>query len=47
MYCMEPEGVMEQEVEYLRILGNSRTYEIDGSQLTITAGNELLVFNEE
>lgn len=33
--CTEPEGVMEQEAQYLAALQNSATYEIAGDKLTI------------
>jgi len=44
MYCVEPEGVMEQEQEYLAILQNAQTYEIEDEQLRIFAGDEVLIF---
>lgn len=37
MYCNEPDGVMEQEQEYLAILAAVTGYEIDGRQLRLTA----------
>ena len=47
MYCMEPEGVMDQEGRYLTILGDSQSFEIVGDQLRIVAGDQLLIFNAE
>ncbi len=44
MYCLEPEGVMEQEQEYLKILQSAESYEIEGGRLRITCGAEVLVF---
>ena len=38
MFCMEPEGVMDQEMTYLEMLGNAVTFEINGDILTIVAG---------
>jgi heat shock protein HslJ len=35
MYCMEPEGVMDQEAEFLNALSNAATFSISGNQLTI------------
>ena len=45
MYCMDPEGVMEQETEYLRLLSKAKSYEISEGKLRITAGSEILIFN--
>ena len=42
MYCMEPEGVMDQEQEYLAILENAETYVIEGNQLRINSGTKVL-----
>ena len=42
MACMEPEGVMDQEQEYLTILQNAETYEIEGKKLQINSGNKVL-----
>jgi heat shock protein HslJ len=44
MYCMEPEGVMDQEQEYLTILQNAGTYKIEGNQLQIGSGDKTLNF---
>ena len=44
MYCMEPEGVMEQETQYLRLLSAAESYEIIDGKLQIIADSQLLVF---
>ena len=35
MYCMEPEGVMDQESNFLNILSNAATFNISSNQLVI------------
>ncbi|HET59852.1 MAG TPA: META domain-containing protein [Chloroflexi bacterium] len=35
MYCMEPEGVMDQESNFLNALSNAATFNISGNQLVI------------
>ena len=47
MYCMEPEGVMDQEQDYLMILQNAETYEIEGDQLQIFSGDKVLILKLE
>ena len=47
MYCMEPPGVMDQEQEYLAILQLAESYEIDGDELQINCGNQVLIFNRD
>ncbi|MFC1874276.1 DUF4382 domain-containing protein [Chloroflexota bacterium] len=47
MYCAEPEGVMDQEQEYLAALQLAESYEIDGDELRINCGNQVLVFSLE
>ena len=44
MYCVEPEGVMEQEQEYLATLQLAESYEINDDELTIHCGNQVLIF---
>ncbi|MGB3459759.1 MAG: META domain-containing protein [Halobacteriota archaeon] len=45
MYC-GPEEVMQQEYQYLEMLGNVTTYTIEGTQLTLsTDDNVSLVYN--
>lgn len=40
MFCAEPEGVMDQEAEYLRAIENAATYKIDRQQLWLFFENE-------
>ncbi len=47
MFCMDPEGVMDQEQEYLTILQQAESYEIKGDKLTIKAGDQVLIFRVE
>jgi heat shock protein HslJ len=48
MYCMDPEGVMDQEYAYLQSLGQAETYEISGGKLLITcSGDQVLAFAEK
>ena len=44
MYCMEPPGVMDQEQEYLAVLQLAESYEIDGNELQINCGSQVLIF---
>jgi heat shock protein HslJ len=47
MFCTNPEGVMEQESEYLRRLLSAVSYTIDGENLTIANadGEAVLIFS--
>ena len=45
MYCLEPEGVMEQEQQYLTALRGAESFEIKDGKLYITSGTEILLFN--
>ena len=47
MYCLEPEGAMEQEQQYLTALREAESFEIKDGKLYITSGAEILVFNAE
>ena len=47
MYCLEPEGAMEQEQEYLTALRGTKIFEIKDGKLYITSGTEILLFNAE
>ena len=47
MYCMEPEGVMEQEQEYLAILQLAESYKIDDDELRINCGSQFLIFKSD
>jgi heat shock protein HslJ len=46
MYCMNPEGVMEQETGYLKVLGQVASFSIEGDSLTMLGvdGTQLLTF---
>lgn len=45
MYCMEPEGVMDQEKEYLAALPKVDSFEINDNELQINCGSQVLIFN--
>lgn len=45
MYCMDPEGVMDQETEYLKILQSAESYTIEGNELRIYCGENILIYN--
>ena len=48
MFCMEPEGVMDQESAYLEMLGSAVTFELGGGVLTIVTGpGESLTFERQ
>ena len=48
MYCMDPEGVMDQETAYLAALQSAEKFETGNGTLRITcADGQVLVFNEE
>jgi heat shock protein HslJ len=47
MYCLEPEGVMEQENRYLSAMRAAENYQIQNGKLRITAGSRVLVFIAE
>jgi heat shock protein HslJ len=44
MACVDPEGVMDQEVNYLQILQGANMLVRDGDELTIEGGGDTLVF---
>ena len=45
MACLDPEGVMDQELEYLESLRDAQTFQIDGAELLIeAASDEVLAF---
>ena len=46
MYCMEPDGLMDQEQQYLAILQLAESYEIDGNELQINCGSQVLIFRK-
>jgi len=43
MYCEEPEGVMDQEQEYLAALQLAESYEINADELRINCGSQVLI----
>ena len=46
MFCGEPKGVMDQEQQYLALLGGAESFQIQGSQLRIlSSGDQVLIFN--
>ena len=45
MACLDPEGVMDQELEYLELLRDAQAFQVDGAELVIeAASDEVLVF---
>ena len=47
MWCGEPEGRMDQETEYLKILQAAEDYTVKGSTLTIDCGDDVLIYTSE
>jgi heat shock protein HslJ len=47
MYCAEPDGVMDQEQEYLATLQLAESYEINSDELRVNCGNQVLVFQRD
>lgn len=48
MYCMDPEGAMDQEMLYLDMLGKAQRFEINEGVLTIIiAAQESLTFQQQ
>ena len=46
MFCGEPEGVMEQEQQYLALLGDAESFQIQDSQLRILSSDDrVLLFH--
>lgn len=44
-YCMNPEGIMDQEREYLELLLDTTTFQIEDTQLTISSSDgQVLIF---
>jgi hypothetical protein len=41
---MEPAGIMDQEQEYLSILQLTTGYDIEGNQLQLNCGNQILIY---
>ncbi len=44
MYCDTPEGVMEQEREYLALLSDTTTFQVEDSLLTISSSDGQVLF---
>jgi len=44
MACLEPEGIMGQEEQYLRAIVETESYEIRDGKLKIITGSQVLVF---
>lgn len=44
MWCGEPEGRMDQETEYLKILQAAEGYTINNGTLTIDCGDNVLIY---
>lgn len=44
MWCGEPEGRMDQETEYLKILQAAEDYTVEGPTLTIDCGDDVLIY---
>jgi len=42
--CFEPEGVMEQENQYLKILRAVVSYQVQDGELQINSGDEILIY---
>ncbi len=47
MYCLEPEGVMEQEQQYLALLQAAESYSTEDGELQINCGQQVLVYTAE
>ena len=45
MACLDPAGVMDQELEYLELLRDAQAFQVDEGELVIeAAGDEVLIF---
>ncbi len=42
--CVSPEGIMDQETQYLSTLQSAESYEVENGKLQITSGNQVLIF---
>jgi heat shock protein HslJ/predicted secreted protein len=44
MYCMDPQGIMEQEQEYLSALQSAKGFQLTDGKLNIECDNKVLIF---
>ena len=44
MWCGDTEGVMDQELEYLKTLQTAESYKVKGEELHITCGEKVLIY---
>ncbi len=42
--CLEPQGILEQETQYLKTLQSAESYEISVGKLRITTSTKVLIF---
>lgn len=47
MYCLEPEGVMEQEQQYLKALQAAESFQVQEGKLQIKSGRQILIYTEQ
>ena len=47
MYCLEPEGVMEQENQYLKALQAAESYQVQDGKLQINCSGQILIYTAE
>lgn len=47
MYCLDPEGVMEQEEQYLKAIQAAESFQIQDGKLQINSGDQILVYTAE
>jgi len=47
MACPNPEGIMEQEQQYLKALQAAESFQIQGGKLQINCGGQILIYTAE
>jgi len=47
MYCLEPEGIMEQEQQYLGLIQDAESYQVQDGTLQINCGDQILIYITE
>jgi len=47
MACLEPEGAMDQEQEYLKTLQAAESFQISDGELRISCGDQVLIFTTQ